>query len=114
MTAAALTRLIHYVLDSYHEVWLHGCPNTFLFHLEELDGGYYAQWPQLPQFMPRIMRLLSALGFWRGHPAEVERCWRWCWRFWDPFEFDGFAFTTAERRLHLRHALRFFFTGRFL
>ena len=109
-----MTRLIHYVLESYYEVWLHGTPNLFLFDLEELDGGYHAQWPQLPNFMPRIMRLLSALGFWRGHPAEVHQAWSWTWRFWEPIEWVGGRFTRERRKEQLRRALVFFFTGRLL
>ena len=110
MTAAALTRLTHYVLDSYHEVWLHGVPN-FADDPSGEEWAYYVQWPRPWFFMGRILPLLSALGFWRGHPSMIYLAWSWSWRFWDPIEVDGEILTREQRRLRLRRALRRALTG---
>ena len=112
MSAKACTHLVHYLLDSYFEVWLYGVPDPLLLHPDRVEWAYYMQWPRPWFFMGRIMPLLSALGFWRGHPANIYLAWSWSWRFWDPIDFDGEILTKEQRRLRLRRALRRFLTGR--
>ena len=111
MSAAACTRLMHYLMDSYFGVWLYGVPDPFLKPTEE-EWDYYLQWPTPWFFMWRITPLLSALGFWRGHPSMIYLAWSWSWRFWDPLEFDGKMLTKEQRRMRIRRAFRRLLTGR--
>ncbi len=112
MRATTCTQLMHYVLNSYFEVWLYGVPDLLLLNPDQVEWAYYMQWPRPWFFMGRIMPLLRVLGFWRGHPAEVYLAWSWYWRFWDPIAFDGEIIPKEERRLAVRRAIRWLFAGR--